>query len=92
MFERFTQADVSVSRRFGGTGLGLAICKRIVELMGGEIGARSREGEGSTFWFEVMLPIAEAVAAPIAGRYGRPNSNGRCGCCWSRTWRSTASW
>jgi PAS domain S-box-containing protein len=64
VFDRFTQADVSVSRRFGGTGLGLAICKRIVELMGGEIGARSVEGEGSSFWVEVVLPIAEAVEAP----------------------------
>ena len=61
LFERFNQADVSTTRRFGGSGLGLAITRRLAELMQGDVGFTSVEGQGSTFWIEVR---AEATAAP----------------------------
>jgi len=69
IFDRFTQADESITRRFGGTGLGLAICKELAEALGGQIGLVSKEGQGSTFWLRIPLTVSDeqpSTASPLS--------------------------
>lgn len=74
LFQRFSQADSSMSRLHGGAGLGLAICRALIDVMGGKIGVDSVPGRGSCFWIELQAPTAEPIPAPERTKAAAPGA------------------
>lgn len=75
IFESFAQADISTTRKYGGTGLGLTISSQLCRLMGGDIGLRSKENEGSRFWFTIPFQIPDTAEKNQGGDYGKTMSS-----------------
>jgi len=72
VFDSFTQADPTITRRFGGSGLGTTIAKQLVEALGGQMGLHSRVGEGTTFWFELPFTLQASPSGPVPEQFDAP--------------------